>query len=85
MKKENKKRKNRTPLTLEQKENIKDGMDKFAKPVIQLNIYDRTIVAEFRSIHEASRKTGINRKGIRCAAKGEAIQAGYYYWEFAQE
>ena len=51
------------------------------KPVCQYQ-YNGILVAEYSSISEAARETGINLNGIRSVLKGQQKQAGGYVWEY---
>ena len=53
--------------------------DKKKKPVYQFNIYGQ-LIAEFASISEAARLTGINVNGIRNVMNKRQKQAGGYLW-----
>ena len=50
------------------------------KPVIQYNDAGEKI-AEFKSIGEASRKTGVSKYGIRDCIKGKQKTCGGYLWK----
>ena len=54
------------------------------KPVLQINKETGEIIAEFKSCHEAGRKTNIPYQGIRCCChkKPKYKTAGGYRWEF---
>ena len=54
---------------------------KWNKPVIQKNV-DNTVVEKFRSIKEASLKTGVDESAITKAAKGKRNSAGGFLWYY---
>ena len=54
------------------------------KLVIQL-LSDGKIVKLFKSVADASKETGIDRKCIRDAANGKQKTAGGYYWKFSED
>lgn len=71
----------RTPETIERmKANHKGGNDKRAVFCIELN-------KTFASINDASRATGINKKGISgcCRCVNHYNTAGGYHWKFINE
>lgn len=53
-------------------------------PVLQMDD-DMNIIERFDTIADAFRKTGINSKSIRDAAKGVQKHAGGFIWRFAEE
>ena len=67
---------------------VKDPLDmrgyhrhpKTSKQVVQLTRKTLTFVAEYQSIYEAQKKTGINTIAKVC--KGKAASAGGYFWMF---
>lgn len=56
-------------------------IDKYGKPICQFNS-DGTFVAEFSSIGEAERQTGIPKSNIRCVINGKRLTAGGFVWKF---
>lgn len=50
-----------------------------------LQIKDGIVICSFESIAEASRNTGIDKKGIREVAKGRQNHAGGFVWKYADE
>ena len=51
-----------------------------AKAICQITL-DGVIIAEYDSIGQASRTTGINHKSISCVLHGSQKTAGGYYWK----
>ena len=72
----------------EQQPKAKDPLDmrgrhnhpKTSKQVVQLTRKTLTFVAEYQSIYEAQKQTGI--KAIAKVCKGTAASAGGYFWMF---
>ena len=54
------------------------------RPVLQMDD-DMNIIEQFETIAEACRKTGINSKSIRDAAKGIQKHAGNFVWRYVDE
>ena len=54
------------------------------RPILQLDD-DMNVIARFESVAEAVRKTGINSKSIRDAAKGKQKHAGSFVWRYEEE
>ena len=54
--------------------------ERYGKPVVQYT-KDNRFVAEYKTICEASRETGISRVCIRGAVDGKFKQAGGYLWK----
>lgn len=52
-------------------------------PVYQIDRKTRQIVAEFGSVREASRKTGLCDSSISKACKGKLVTCGGYLWQYA--
>jgi len=52
-------------------------------PVVQLNVRTHEFVAEYHSMYEAQKLTGI--KSIANVCKGRAKTAGGYFWMFKVE
>lgn len=53
-----------------------------SKPILQLDMKTRLIIATYSSIMEAGLSTGINRSNISKAAKGKYKTAGGYGWKY---
>lgn len=53
-----------------------------ANNVQQINKITNKVIAEFNSVHEASKATGINRGNISSCCRGELKTAGGYLWQF---
>lgn len=51
------------------------------RPVAQFE-YNGILVAEYSSIKEAARESGVNENGIRKVLQGTQKQAGGYFWEY---
>jgi len=58
------------------------GISTKPKKVAQLSLYDNSVIKVFNSVHEAAKKTGIDRHSISRAAHGDYGRAGYYKWRF---
>lgn len=56
------------------------GYKVLSKPVVQSK--EGETIAEFPSIHEASRVTGIPIPSIHANLKGRMVQAGGFVWEY---
>lgn len=54
------------------------------RPIIQMDD-DMNIIEQFETVAEAVRKTGINSKSIRDAAKGIQKHAGGFVWRYVEE
>ena len=52
--------------------------------VVEVYKQDGTFIATFKSITDASRKTGIERRNIAAVCKGKRKSAGCYLWKFAK-
>ena len=65
----------------EQSENARS-----VKPVLQINKLTGEVIAEFKTLHEANRVTGIPWQGIRCCChnKPKYKTAGGYAWKFKE-
>ena len=57
-------------------------LDKRRKEVLQIDI-GGNLVAQFKSVAEASRQTGISKSPIAKTCRGEQDQAGGYYWNYS--
>ena len=55
------------------------------KPVIQINPENYAFIAEYSSMGDAERKTGINRKQIFKSCKGLHITSGGYIWRYKDD
>lgn len=55
------------------------------KAVIQIKVDDKTVVAKYATISEASRVCGINRTNISLACRDERKTAGGYIWKYAKD
>lgn len=47
-------------------------------------ILDGEIMAEYKSLHDASRRTGISVSNIYCCCKGRTTTAGGYQWQYKE-
>ena len=56
-------------------------LDKRRKEVLQIDI-GGNLVAQFKSVAEASRQTGISKSPIAKTCRGEQKQTGGYYWNY---
>lgn len=62
---------------------LKNGLRKpRGNAIVQLSMEDRSIIAEFISVSEASRVTGIGRSSISHCVNGRIERAGGFYWEY---
>ncbi len=61
---------------------MKLAMHKYSKPVCQKNIYTNVVIKVFSSLHDASRVTKVNRKGIRDCANGKTSRGGLFLWSW---
>lgn len=61
---------------------IHTGLHKCEKPVNQICPLTNNVLATFRSITDAERKTGIERKNISAVCRGKRPAAGGYNWEY---
>jgi hypothetical protein len=57
-------------------------LDKRRKEVLQIDI-EGNLVAQFKSVAEASRQTGISKSPITKTCREEQDQAGGYYWNYS--
>ena len=57
-------------------------LDKRRKEVLQIDI-GGNLVAQFKSVAEASRQTGISKSPIAKTCREEQDQAGGYYWNYS--
>ncbi len=64
--------------------NRKSTQKRVGRPVLQLDD-DKNIIERYETIAEAVRKTGIDSKSIRDAAKGVQKHAGGFVWRYADE
>ena len=55
------------------------------KRIRQINLDTMEVVAEYESLHDAYRKTGIQYKNISKVLVGKRIKAGGYHWEYCNE
>ena len=62
----------------------KNNLNKKGRPILQMDD-NMNIIAQFESISEAVRITGINSKSIRDAAKGVQKHAGFFVWRYVDE
>lgn len=61
------------------------GKSKRAKPVYQMDISTKEIIAEFDCASTASRELNIERKHISACCNGKRISAGGFSWQFIDE
>lgn len=47
-----------------------------------LQIIDGEVIAEYKSLNEASRRTGVNVSNIYCCCIGKTTTAGDYQWKY---
>lgn len=73
---------NRSPLSEETKEKIRNAHNAQSKDVEQLAI-DGTVIGRFISLVEAEEKTGIKKPNIWCACSGKSKSAGGFRWQYA--
>lgn len=59
----------------------KKAIDVTRKPVLQFT-KDGEFIAEYESVRESERQTGIKRHSIICCCKGELKTAGNYKWKY---
>lgn len=57
-------------------------MDKRRKEVLQIDL-EGNIVAQFKSVAEASSQTGISKSPIAKTCRGEQEQTGGYFWKYS--
>ena len=60
---------------------FKSLLDKRRKEVLQIDV-GGNLVAQFKSVAEASRQTGISKSPIAKTCRGEQKQTGGYYWNY---
>lgn len=60
------------------------GMSCKSIPVYQYNL-NGVLMCKYKSIHEAEKRTGINRKGIVNTCKGRYKTSGGFIWRYADE
>lgn len=56
--------------------------DKRRKKVLQIAL-EGSVVAQFKSVAEASRQTGISKSPIAKTCRGEQEQTGGYFWKYS--
>jgi hypothetical protein len=56
--------------------------DKRRRGVLQIDI-EGAIVAQFKSVAEASRETGVGKSPIAKTCRGEQEQTGGYFWKYS--
>lgn len=72
---------NRSPLSDDTKQKIRDAHNKRVRDVECLTI-DGEVVGRFTSLAEAEEKTGIKKPNIWCACSGKSKSAGGFWWRY---
>lgn len=67
-------------VTEETRNKIRESLAAYSRPVIQL--HNNEAVAEFPSVNEAERQTGIRRNNLRNALNGRSKSAGGFQWRY---
>lgn len=70
-------------LRIKLRETVKKGITANEISVLQLDL-DNNILSEFKSMSEAERQTGVNRKSIRFCIRGQRQTAGGFKWELKE-
>ncbi len=65
-------------------EEKKPNQNRIGRPIFQMDD-DMNIIERFETVSEAVKKTGINSKSIRDAAKGVQKHAGSFVWRYVDE
>jgi hypothetical protein len=64
------------------KPNTIEIAEKKRKPIMQIDLMSKVIIATYESTHQAARETKINRGNICNCARGVIYQAGNFNWEY---
>ena len=78
------KKQKQTNLNSEKSNGREQDNKQTGRPILQLDD-DMNVISRFESVAEAVRKTGINSKSIRDAAKGKQKHAGNFVWRYEEE
>lgn len=58
---------------------------KGGKPIVQIDMSTHQVIAEFRSISQATRATGVAHSNISLCCSRQQVSAGGYYWALLEE
>lgn len=56
-----------------------------AKPVLQISLSDNSVIKKWSCAAEAHRSLGVSTSGICACCKGQALTAGGFRWEYAND